>query len=61
MNLTPDGYKTWRLKKEDLVKELGDRIIAPIYVLGLPGDVHRFEEWFNNLQKEPVVIDNKNT
>jgi len=51
MELTPDGYKTWRLKKEDLVAELGNRIIAPIYILGLPGDVQRFIEWFSNIQK----------
>ena len=54
MKLTPDGYKTWRLKTEDLRAELGDRILAPIYILGLPGDVQRFIEWFNNLQK-PVT------
>jgi len=61
MKLTPDGYKSWRLKKEDLKAELGDRILAPIYILGLPGDVKRFEDWFNNLQTEPTTFDNKDS
>lgn len=62
MKLTPDGYKSWRLKKEDLKAELGDRILAPIYILGLPGDVHRFEEWFKNLQEhEQLSTDNSNS
>jgi len=50
MKLTPDGYKTWRFRTEDLKATLGERIIAPIYILGLPGDVKRFEEWFNGIQ-----------
>jgi len=42
--LTPDGYKTWRWHKKDLEEFTGERILAPIYVLGLPGDVAKFKD-----------------
>lgn len=39
-----DGYRVYKIKNRGDVGSNGRKYIAPVYVLGLPGDIDTFNE-----------------
>ena len=51
-----DGYSVFKIRERGLEGPEGRHYVAPVYVIGLPGDVDLFNKELKNLE-EPDLLD----